>query len=55
MASALEDRAVGLVLRRYPDHSLLRFCEQVRPARVVGDENPIRHARSRLPDRRRVE
>ncbi|HXY51279.1 MAG TPA: deoxyribodipyrimidine photo-lyase [Terriglobales bacterium] len=44
IASALEKRDVGLVLRRYPDHSLLRFCEQVRPALVVGDENPIRQA-----------
>jgi deoxyribodipyrimidine photo-lyase len=30
------------VLRRYPDHHLLKFCQQVQPALVVGDENPMR-------------
>jgi deoxyribodipyrimidine photo-lyase len=29
-------------LRRYPDHSLLKFCDEVNPALVVGDENPMR-------------
>jgi deoxyribodipyrimidine photo-lyase len=33
---------VGYVLRRWPDHELGRFCEQVRPCLVVGDENPMR-------------
>jgi len=42
IASALEERSIGFVLRRYPDHSLLRFCQEVRPALVVGDENPMR-------------
>ena len=41
----LEKRNIGFVLRRFPDHSLLKFCEEVRPALVVGDENPIRQAR----------
>jgi deoxyribodipyrimidine photo-lyase len=45
IAEALEKRRVGFVLRRFPDHSLLKFCEEVRPALVVGDENPIRQAR----------
>jgi deoxyribodipyrimidine photo-lyase len=45
IAEALEKRSIGLVLRRFPDHSLLKFCEEVRPALVVGDENPIRQAR----------
>ena len=35
-------RGVGLVLRTYPDHSLLKFCREVRPAIVIGDENPMR-------------
>ena len=35
-------RNVGFVLRPYPDHSLLKFCEEVRPAIVIGDENPMR-------------
>ena len=37
-------RNVGFVLRTYPDHSLTKFCEQVRPAIVIGDENPLREA-----------
>lgn len=42
IAEALAKRNVGFVLRRYPDHSLLKFCDEVRPALVVGDENPMR-------------
>jgi deoxyribodipyrimidine photo-lyase len=42
IARGLARRGIGLVLRRYPDHSLLRFCEEVRPALVIGDENPLR-------------
>ncbi len=45
VVQALEKRNVGLVLRRFPHHSLLKFCDEVRPALVVGDENPIRQAR----------
>src|SRR5215831_7450352 len=42
IAEALAKRNVGFVLRRYPDHSLLKFCEEVKAALVVGDENPMR-------------
>ena len=42
IAESLERRGVGFVLRRFPDHSLLKFCEEVSPAMVVGDENPLR-------------
>lgn len=42
VAAALEKRNVGFILRRYPDHSLLKFCDEVKPALVVGDENPMR-------------
>ena len=28
--------------RRYPDHSLMKFCDEVKAALVVGDENPMR-------------
>jgi deoxyribodipyrimidine photo-lyase len=42
IASALEKRGIGFVLRRYPDHSLLEFCDEIHPAMVVGDENPLR-------------
>jgi deoxyribodipyrimidine photo-lyase len=38
----LRRRNVGFVLRTYPDHSLAKICEQVRPAIVIGDENPLR-------------
>jgi deoxyribodipyrimidine photo-lyase len=38
----LKKRGIGFVLRRYPDHRLLKFCEEVCPALVVGDENPLR-------------
>jgi deoxyribodipyrimidine photo-lyase len=38
----LKKREIAFVLRRYPDHHLLQFCEEVRPALVIGDENPLR-------------
>ena len=41
MARALAAKGVGFVLRPYPRHSLIRFCEEVRPCLVVGDENPL--------------
>ncbi len=42
IARGLAGRGIGFVLRRYPDHRLLKFCEEVRPALVIGDENPLR-------------
>ena len=42
IATALERRNVGFVLRLFPEHSLLRFCDEVKAALVVGDENPLR-------------
>jgi len=42
IASALEKRNVGFVLRRYPDHSLMKLCDEVKAGLVVGDENPMR-------------
>jgi deoxyribodipyrimidine photo-lyase len=39
------ERGIGFVLRRYPDHSLLDFCEEVKASLVVGDENPLREPR----------
>jgi len=38
----LARRRAGFVLRRYPAHQLVRFCEEIRPSLVVGDENPLR-------------
>lgn len=42
IAEGLKKRGIGFVLRRYPDHQLLKFCGEVRAALVVGDENPMR-------------
>lgn len=42
IAGALKKRGIGFVLRRFPDHHLLKFCDEIRPALVVGDENPMR-------------
>ena len=46
IAAALTRRNIGFVLRRYPYHSLLKFCEEVKPALVIGDENPLREPES---------
>jgi deoxyribodipyrimidine photo-lyase len=57
IAEGLRKRGIGFVLRKYPDHHLLKFCEQVRPALVVGDENPMRepeHWRAVVPAQLRV-
>jgi deoxyribodipyrimidine photo-lyase len=42
IAEGLKKRGIGFVLRRYPDHDLLKFCQQVNAAMVIGDENPLR-------------
>jgi len=42
IAADLRTRRVGFVLRRHPNHDLARFCDAIRPALVVGDENPLR-------------
>ena len=46
IAADLDKRNIGLVLRRYPEHSLLKFCHEVKPALVVADENPTREPES---------
>jgi deoxyribodipyrimidine photo-lyase len=46
IASGLAKRNIGFVLRRFPEHSLVRFCEEVKPALVIGDENPMREPES---------
>ena len=46
IARGCAERNVAFVLRRYPDHSLLTFCDQVKPALVIGDENPMREPRA---------
>jgi len=42
VARGLEHRGIGFVLRAWPDNDLAKFCEEVPPCLVVGDENPIR-------------
>jgi deoxyribodipyrimidine photo-lyase len=54
IAEDLFARKAGFVLRAYPEHSLLKFCEEVRAALVIGDENPMRepeHWRVRVAER----
>jgi deoxyribodipyrimidine photo-lyase len=41
IAQALFKRNIGFLLRRFPEHSLLHFCEEVKAALVIGDENPM--------------
>ncbi len=41
-AERARKRGIGFVLRRYPEHSLVRFCDEVKASLVVGDENPLR-------------
>lgn len=57
LPAALRERRVAFVLRRYPEHSLLRFCSEVKPCLVIGDENPVRQAeqsKARVAARLRV-
>jgi len=42
IANALAERNIRFVLRRWPEHSLLKFCDEVKAALVIGDENPMR-------------
>jgi deoxyribodipyrimidine photo-lyase len=44
LAAELKKRRVGWVMRRYPDHGLLRFCTEARACLVIGDENPLKRA-----------
>ena len=41
-ARRVEARGAAFAFRPYPGHSILDFCAEVRPALVVGDENPLR-------------
>ena len=57
IADGLKKRGIGFVLRRFPDHHLLKFCDAVRPALVIGDENPMRepeHWRAKVAEQLRV-
>lgn len=39
---AVERRGAAFVFRPYPEHDLIRFCDETGPSLVVGDENPLR-------------
>lgn len=38
----VEERGAFFLFRPYPEHDLIRICEELRPCVVVGDENPLR-------------
>ena len=44
IAAGLKKKKTGWVLRRYPEHGLLRFCAEVKPCLVITDENPLTEA-----------
>ena len=44
----LRQKNVGFILRRYPDHSIAKFCNEVRAGMLVTDENPLRGPGHRL-------
>jgi len=44
----LRKKNVAFVLRRYPHHSVAKFCSEVRAALLVTDENPLRGPEHRL-------
>ena len=39
---AVEKRGAAFAFRPFPNHDLLKFCAEVNPCLVVGDENPMR-------------
>ena len=45
---ALRKKNVGFVLRRYPSHSVAKFCSEVGAALLITDENPLRGPEHRL-------
>ena len=45
IARRARERDIGFVLRAFPKHSLVKFCDEVRASLVIGDENPLREPR----------
>src|SRR5436190_431084 len=45
---ALRGKNIAFVLRRYPDHSIVKFCGDVGAALLVTDENPLRGPERRV-------
>jgi len=55
--AGLNSRRAAFVLRAHPDHRLEPFLDEVRPAILVGDENPLRQMerwREQVAERVRV-
>ena len=44
----LEAKRIGFVLRRFPDHDVLKFSHEVRAAQLITEENPLRDPECRL-------
>lgn len=44
--AGVEERGAAFVFRPFPEHDLIRFCEEVKAVLVVGDENPMREPES---------
>src|SRR5262249_9882097 len=42
----IERRGAAFVFRPYPHHDLIGFCDEVKAALVIGDENPLRAPQS---------
>ncbi|HEY7716965.1 MAG TPA: deoxyribodipyrimidine photo-lyase [Candidatus Binatia bacterium] len=47
LAAGLRERNVGFVVARSPEHDIRRFCRQVSPCLLIGDEDPRRGAEKR--------
>lgn len=41
-ADRITARGAAFVFRPFPNHNLIKFCEEVKPCLVIGDENPMR-------------
>lgn len=52
----VQQRGAYFLFRPYPEHNLIELCQHLRPALVVGDENPLRQPESwRASAARRLE
>jgi deoxyribodipyrimidine photo-lyase len=38
----VEERGAAFIFRPYPDHNLIRFCQEAGASLIIGDENPLR-------------
>ena len=45
-ARRIEDRRAAFVFRPFPQNRLIPFCDEVKAAMVIGDENPMREPES---------